>query len=132
MTVDNIELTPHFQQFITRLVESGEYHDANEVLEDGLRLLEESRIDEAAYEAEAADALLRYVREHNSRVDASQRLPEGVPLSPEQHRLLFNSLVEEGIRSIERGEGLEFSTREELRKLIRGEVPSHATSSKKA
>ncbi len=59
MTVDNIELTPHFEQLIARLVESGEYQSASEVLEDGLRMLEESRIEEAAAFGEEFQRLVK-------------------------------------------------------------------------
>ena len=37
----NIALTPHFDKFVQKRVESGRYQSASEVVRDGLRLLEE-------------------------------------------------------------------------------------------
>ena len=41
MASRNIELTEHFDHFVAELVGTGQYQDASEVLQAGLRLLEE-------------------------------------------------------------------------------------------
>jgi antitoxin ParD1/3/4 len=41
MPTRNINLTDHFDQFVTELVDAGRYKNASEVLRAGLRLLEE-------------------------------------------------------------------------------------------
>jgi antitoxin ParD1/3/4 len=43
MPTRNVNLTDHFDKFITRLVAAGEYSNASEVVRDGLRLIEERR-----------------------------------------------------------------------------------------
>jgi antitoxin ParD1/3/4 len=48
MPTRNVVLTEHNQQLIERLVESGRYQNASEVLRDGLRLVEERMAEEAA------------------------------------------------------------------------------------
>jgi len=40
MPTRNINLTEHFDQFVSRQIEDGRYHNASEVLRAGLRLLE--------------------------------------------------------------------------------------------
>lgn len=44
----NVSLTPHFDEFISHMVHSGQYHSASEVIRAALRLLEEN---EAAKQA---------------------------------------------------------------------------------
>ncbi len=53
MPTRNIVLTDHQAALVERLVASGRYQNASEVLRQGLRLLERE-------EAEAADALARF------------------------------------------------------------------------
>ena len=43
MPTRNVNLTDHFEKFITRLVAAGEYSNASEVVRDGLRLVEERK-----------------------------------------------------------------------------------------
>ena len=44
----NISLNPHFDSFINKLVNSGQYNSASEVVREGLRLLEQQKISEQA------------------------------------------------------------------------------------
>jgi antitoxin ParD1/3/4 len=37
----NVNLTPHFENFVESQIETGRYTNASEVIRDGLRLLEE-------------------------------------------------------------------------------------------
>jgi len=47
MPAQEIKLTDHFEHFVTKLVDAGKYTNASEVMQAGLRLLEEqSRVDE--------------------------------------------------------------------------------------
>lgn len=48
MPTRNVVLTDHHQYLIERLVKSGRYQNASEVLRDGLRLVEERDAREAA------------------------------------------------------------------------------------
>ena len=48
----NILLAPELEQIVTRRVESGQYHSPSEVVERGLRLLEEQ---ESSQEARLAE-----------------------------------------------------------------------------
>jgi antitoxin ParD1/3/4 len=48
MRTRNVVLTDHQQQLIERLVRSGRYQNASEVLRDGLRLLEQRDAQDAA------------------------------------------------------------------------------------
>ena len=49
----NISLTPHFEAFVTALVESGRYGNASEVIRAALRLLvEEENLVNARIQAE--------------------------------------------------------------------------------
>ena len=48
----NISLAPELEQIVTRRVQSGQYHSPSEVIEKGLRLLEEQ---EASPEARLAE-----------------------------------------------------------------------------
>jgi antitoxin ParD1/3/4 len=48
MPTRNVVLTDHHQDLIERLVKSGRYQNASEVLRDGLRLVEERDAREAA------------------------------------------------------------------------------------
>ena len=48
MPIRNVVLTDHHEKVIDDLVRSGRYHDANEVLRDGLRLLERRESEDAA------------------------------------------------------------------------------------
>jgi antitoxin ParD1/3/4 len=48
MPTRNVVITDHQQQLIESLVESGRYQNASEVLREGLRLIEEREINEAA------------------------------------------------------------------------------------
>lgn len=41
MSTHEITLTSHFEEFITKQVDSGKYQDASEVLQAALRLLEQ-------------------------------------------------------------------------------------------
>ncbi len=43
MPTRNVNLTDHFDKFITRVVAAGEYSNASEVVRDGLRLVEERK-----------------------------------------------------------------------------------------
>lgn len=47
MPTRNVVLTKRQQELIERLVESGRYQNASEVLRDGLRLLEQRQTEEA-------------------------------------------------------------------------------------
>ena len=47
-TLNNVVITDHQQELIDILVESGRYQNASEVLREGLRLVEERHINEAA------------------------------------------------------------------------------------
>jgi antitoxin ParD1/3/4 len=57
----NVSLTPQFEAFIQVKIESGRYKNAREVVEEGLRLLEErdrvQRLREALAEGEKGDAI---------------------------------------------------------------------------
>ncbi|MBX3450874.1 MAG: type II toxin-antitoxin system ParD family antitoxin [Planctomycetaceae bacterium] len=44
MSTRNVILTDHQAAFIEQLVESGQYQNAGEVLDEGLRLVEERRV----------------------------------------------------------------------------------------
>jgi len=46
MPTRNINLTEHFDQFVSRQIEDGRYHNASEVLRAGLRLLEQQQAEE--------------------------------------------------------------------------------------
>ena len=48
MPTRNVNLTDHFDKFITRVVASGEYSNASEVVRDGLRLVEERKKEQRA------------------------------------------------------------------------------------
>lgn len=48
MPTRNVVLTEHFEEVIDRLVKTGRYQNASEVLRDGLRLLEQREAKEAA------------------------------------------------------------------------------------
>ncbi len=48
MPTRSVELTEHFEEFITASVSSGRFGDANETVEQGLRLLEEREREDAA------------------------------------------------------------------------------------
>lgn len=59
MPTRNVVLTPHHQEVIERLVRSGRYQNASEVLREGLRLVEQRDAEDAAklqYLREAAGA----------------------------------------------------------------------------
>lgn len=48
MATRNVVLTEHQTKYITRLVESGRYQNASEVLRDGLRLVEAREAEDSA------------------------------------------------------------------------------------
>lgn len=48
MATRNVVLTPHQEQVINDLVQSGRYQNASEVMREGLRLLEQRVAEEAA------------------------------------------------------------------------------------
>jgi len=48
MPTRNVVLTEQQERFIETLVESGRYQNASEVLRDGLRLVEQREVEEAA------------------------------------------------------------------------------------
>lgn len=48
MATRNVVLTPHQEQVIHDLVQSGRYQNASEVMREGLRLLEQRVIEDAA------------------------------------------------------------------------------------
>ncbi len=48
MPTRNVVLTDHHEEVIDRLVKSGRYQNASEVLRDGLRLVEQREAQEAA------------------------------------------------------------------------------------
>jgi len=53
VTPRNVVLTNHQAAIIEQLVESGQYHNAGEVLDEGLRLVEERRVAKLAKLREA-------------------------------------------------------------------------------
>ena len=59
MPTRNVVLTDHQQQVIESLVQSGRYQNASEVLRDGLRLVEERDLREAATLAALRDAVTK-------------------------------------------------------------------------
>jgi antitoxin ParD1/3/4 len=66
MPTRNVVLTDHHEEIIERLVKSGRYQNASEVLRDGLRLVERREALEAAKLAalrEAADVGFRDIEE---------------------------------------------------------------------
>ena len=48
MPTKNLVLTSHQADFVARLVSSGRYHNASEVLSDGLRLVEQREAENAS------------------------------------------------------------------------------------
>lgn len=48
MPTRNVNLTDHFSRFIEGRIRSGEYANASEVVRDGLRLLEQRRLEDRA------------------------------------------------------------------------------------
>lgn len=48
MPTRNIVLTPHHASFVEQLVSSGRYQSANEVLREGLRLIEQREAEDAS------------------------------------------------------------------------------------
>jgi len=48
MATRNVVLTKHQEEFIESLVESGRYQNVSEVLGDGLRLMEQREVENAA------------------------------------------------------------------------------------
>ncbi|HYG77530.1 MAG TPA: type II toxin-antitoxin system ParD family antitoxin [Planctomycetota bacterium] len=55
----NVSLTPELEKFVTKLVKSGNYQSASEVVRDGLRLMQErDEIREAKLQALRADLKL--------------------------------------------------------------------------
>ena len=48
MPTKNLVLTSHQATFVERLVRSGRYHNASEVLSDGLRLVEQREAEDAS------------------------------------------------------------------------------------
>ena len=48
MAIRNVELTDHQEKVIDSLVRSGRYHDASDVVRDGLRLLEKRETEDSA------------------------------------------------------------------------------------
>jgi len=48
MHTTNLVLTSHQATFVERLVSSGRYHNASEVLSDGLRLVEQREAEDAS------------------------------------------------------------------------------------
>lgn len=46
MPTRNVNLTDHFDKFITRVVAAGDYGNASEVVREGLRLVEQRRKEE--------------------------------------------------------------------------------------
>lgn len=68
MPTRNVVLSDQQQQLVERLVQSGRYQNASEVLRDGLRLIEQRERLEAA----KLDALKRAAREGWADVDAGR------------------------------------------------------------
>jgi antitoxin ParD1/3/4 len=42
----NVSLNPHFDDFINKLIASGQYNSASEVIREALRLLEQQKVSE--------------------------------------------------------------------------------------
>lgn len=56
MPTRNVVLTDHQAEFVERLVNSGRYQNASEVLRDGLRLIESREVQEKAHLKALRDA----------------------------------------------------------------------------
>ena len=84
MPTRKIELTDHFDNLIATGIASGRFSDANEVVGEALRLLEERN------------------EEHRAKVE------------------WLRSAAEEGFGALDRGEYVEFNSREELATFVKG------------
>jgi len=73
----SITLSPHFEQFVARQVETGRYGSASEVIREGLRLLED----------------------HDFKMAA------------------LRGALDEGLRELDRGDGIEYSKKRLLDEL---------------
>ncbi len=93
MPTRNVNLTPHFDQFIEAGVTSGRFSNASEVVREALRLLEQREAQDKAklhwlrgaatdafasidrgegLEFESADDLVSYIEEMDNQIAASQ------------------------------------------------------------
>ncbi len=82
MPTRNVNLTPHFDQFIDAATTSGRFSNASEVVREGLRLLEQREAEDMARVA------------------------------------WLRSASEEAFASLDRGEGMEFESMDDLTKFI--------------
>lgn len=71
MPTRNISLTDHFDRFVEENVSSGSYQNASEVVREGLRLLQQKKIEDRQKLAE----LRRAAREGFAQIDAGDFYP---------------------------------------------------------
>lgn len=90
----NVSVTPELEAFVQGLVASGRYHSASEVFRDALRLLEK---------AEQRRLLEKFIAE-GLTPDEEKRLPPGVL---ERFRSRIKARIQEGLDSLERGDGVD-------------------------
>ncbi len=62
MPTRNISLTEHFDHFIDDQIKAGQFHDANEAIGAGLRLLEQQTREDAEKDREPQEIDARWAR----------------------------------------------------------------------
>ncbi len=90
----NVELTDHFDRFVTGQVASGRYQDASEVMREGLRLLERQARDD-----EERLTLLRKLAQ-----DGFEAIDRGDAVVVEGNEQLANFIAKTGRRAARRAE----------------------------
>lgn len=93
----NVSVTPELETFVQRLVESGRYHTASEVVRDGLRLLEKD---------EQRRLLEKWLLEGLSPHEEA-RLPAELIEKAKRH---LDAMLQVGLDQLERGEGIDGET----------------------
>ena len=95
MTTQHLELSEHDSEFVRRCVLEGRYKDANEVVEAGLRLLEEREEEEERLQLERLRA---EVKKGMDDLEAGRYTEVN---SPEELQALFDKVKQEVSRRLE-------------------------------
>ncbi len=94
MTTQHLELSEHDSEFVHRCVSEGRYKDANEVVEAGLRLLEEREEEERLQ----LERLRAEVKKGMDDLEAGRYTEVN---SPEELQALFDKVKQEVSRRLE-------------------------------